>query len=131
MDRKKILMVITGLLTLLIITMPVLAQGPGKSFYNPAAENYHGPDYGAGSTPTATVNGYWVDVIPNANIQAIGHYFSEWWEPFTDKCWVYYKFWLTEPVKIICPNGEEYYATKFITIKAIMSTGDYILLNYK
>ena len=131
MCNKKTLTMLAGLITLLILAMPVLAQGPGKVFYNPSAENYHGPDYGAGSTPTSTANGYWVDVIPNANLQAIGHYFSEWDEPFTDKCWVYYKFWLTEPVKIICPNGEEYYATKFITFKVFMISGETFLLNYK
>ena len=131
----KKLIAVVGLATFLMFATSVFAKGPSKSnmgkngngdweyfedyggAYNFMADMYVGLDYGVGSTPTITTDGIYIDVIDMATLMDKGHYFSEWYEPYSDKDWVAYKFWLTSPVNIEFPDGYVYIATQFIFLK--------------
>ena len=132
-----------GLMLVALIAGGAFAKGPsnagGKhedwSYWpnehpNWASYLYIGPDYGAGSTSTETEDGSVIDPIPGATLAAKGRFFSD--EDFTDKDWVMYKFWLTEPVDITLPSGEVVTATEFIFIRQRFGEGHPVeIVNYK
>lgn len=127
---KRILFLTLALVLLLTLAVtPVMANGPtnaggnsdkweyGEGIYIGPADLYIGPDFWAGATETECSDGTLIDVIENAFLWAKGHYFSD--EAFTEKDWVYYKFWLHDdyPVEMILADGTEYTATEFIFLK--------------
>ena len=101
----------------------------GAGIYIWPASLFIGPDYGAGSTPTLCADGTQIDVIPNATLLAKGRYFSD--VEFTEKDWVGYHFWLSEPVNMILADGTTYTATQFIFLKVMLGSGEIILVSYK
>ena len=145
-------MVVTAVVVVILSLMvPALAKGPAKAggknqeyfdmdgdgigdvlgFYIPNADMYIGQDYGVGSTATLCSDGTWVDVIPNAILHDKGHYVSEWPEPYSEEDWVTYKFWLSSPVLVIYPDGEEYTATNHIFFKVRHNPQEIILQSCK
>lgn len=139
--KRTSLMLLVGLAVVSLLIVNVCANGPANArrkqewdHPNWASYLYIGPDYGAGATLTETTDGSVVDPILSATLAAKGRYFSEWWEPFSEKDWVTYKFWLTEPVNITLPDGTTVYtATEFIFFRMVrLDLGGLIeLVNYK
>ena len=144
--KKKITLTIAIVLVMFLMSaIPAVADEPeyaggknskwvyGDVIYIGPSELYIGPDYGAGTTETWCSDGTWIDVIVNAFLWADGHYFSEWWEPYDERDWVYYKFWLDEnhPVDMILADGSSYIATEFIFIKVWMLSQEHVLVAYK
>jgi hypothetical protein len=141
--NKKILVIALALFALPLVTvMPVSALGPTNAGgepheYSPAnwmSYNYVGVDYGAGWTPTTCGDGTEIGPIGSeanpATLLAKGRYFSE--TEWTDKDWVYYKFWLDgQTVDITFPDTSTYTATKFIVITLSFETFEYTLEAYK
>ena len=135
MNKRSIFAAIVGLIMISMFIAPAFAKGPSNAkmgqngngmweyyegydaAYNPMADMCVGLDYGVGSTETYTTDGYYIGVIEAATLMDKGHYFSEGDEPYSDKDWVYYKFWLTSPEEIFFPDGSTYIATQFIFIK--------------
>lgn len=130
MNKRSIFAAIVGLIMVSMLVAPAFAKGPSKAkmgqngngkwieledwgpfvfegFYNTMADMYVGLDYGVGSTETYTTDGYYVGVIEGATLMDNGHYHE-------NKIWISYKFWLTSPVEMTCPDGSEYTATQFI-----------------
>lgn len=142
MKRRAGVVLVCMLVLVAVLVVPALAKGPanagdGETYTRPNWKSslYLGPDYGAGWTATETVNGTVIDPIGSpespATLLAKGHYFSEWGEPVSERDWVYYKFWLNDPVRITFASGEEYLATHFIVITCKMASGEYTLEAYK
>jgi len=142
MRHRVTSIVVLALLLSALAFISAAARGPanagdGVAFTRPnwASYLYIGVDYGVGWTATTTADGTVIDPIGSpaepATLLAKGHYFSEWWEPYSEKDWVYYKFWLKSPVKITFPNGDEVFATRFIAIECQMATGEYTLKSYR
>lgn len=143
--NKKILIIALALFALPLVTvMPVSALGPTNAGgepheYSPAnwmSYNYIGVDPFIGWTPTLCGDGTLIGPIGSeadpATLLAKGHYFSEWDEPFDEKDWVYYKFWLDgQTVDITFPDATTDTATKFIVITCQLFTGEYTLEAYK
>jgi len=128
--KKRLALTLTIVLAIFLMSaISVVAQGPtnaggnsdkweyGEGIYIGPADLYIGPDFWAGATETECSDGTSIAVIENAFLWAKGHYFSD--EEFTEKDWVYYKFWLHDeyPVEMILADGTEYTATKFIFLK--------------
>lgn len=131
---------IVGAVLVMIVAMGqfAVAKGPANAggnnkeyYYSEHSDMYMGPDYGLGTTPTTCSDGTWIDVITNAAIQDNGHYVSDPGEPYAEKDWVTYKFWLSEPVLVIYPNGEEYAATNHIFLKVLHGIGEIVLQSCK